>query len=243
VASYSDYCPISVGVEVMGDRWTPLVIRELMVGSEGFNEIHRGVPKMSRTLLAQRLRQLERQGLVTKEAGERGRPGRYSLTPAGESLTPIVWALGQWAAEWRFGDPTDDDKDGLALIWRLHQHALTTKVPDRRTVVQLRLTGAGAGAAEGWLVFERRAATVCKDDPGHEVDLTVEADTGQMQRWLVGLVPFRDLLAGGHVRFVGSGRLARAFPTWFDTTFFAAGLRRAERRRSEQHLADEALSA
>ena len=232
MASYSDYCPIAVGVEVMGDRWTPLVIRELMVGADGFNEIHRGVPRMSRTLLAQRLRQLERRGLVHHEVSERGRPGRYSLTPAGESLTPIVWALGQWAAEWRFGDPADDARDGLALIWRIHQHAMVAMLPEKRTVVRVELTG--VGAAVGWLVVERRAVTVCKDDPGNDVDLTVEGDTGQMQRWLIGLVPFRDLVAGGHVRLLGPGRLARAFPTWFDTTFFAEGLLRASQRRERE---------
>lgn len=227
---YADYCPITMGVEVLGDRWTPLVIRELMVGASGFNEIHRGIPRVSRTLLAQRLRLLEHHGLVRREAGARGRAGRYTLTPAGESVTPIIWAMGHWAAEWVFGDPSDEDCDGLSLMWRLHQHANTAKLPDERTVLHLTLTG--PGAAEGWLDIHHGAVTVCTDDPGYDVSLAIEADTGQMQRWLVGLVPFRDLIAGGHARMLGPSRLARAFPTWFDTTFFAEGLRRAEKRRS-----------
>src|SRR3712207_9171304 len=82
--AYADYCPIALGVDVLGDRWTPLVIRELMVGATGFNEIHRGVPKMSRTLLAQRLRLLERRGLVRREVSPRGRAGRYQLTRSEE---------------------------------------------------------------------------------------------------------------------------------------------------------------
>src|SRR5207344_964770 len=85
MTSRTDYCPIAVGVDVLGDRWTPLVIRELMVGARGFNEIHRGIPRVSRTLLAQRLRLLERRGLVRREVGERGRPGRYSLTESGQA--------------------------------------------------------------------------------------------------------------------------------------------------------------
>src|SRR4249919_2295996 len=116
-----EYCPIATGVDVLGDRWTPLVIRELMVGAGGFNEIHRGVPRASRTLLAQRLRELERRGLVTHEASRRGRPGVYTLTAAGQALTPIVWAMGHWAAEWVFDDPHDEQCDGLSLIWRTHQ--------------------------------------------------------------------------------------------------------------------------
>lgn len=230
MTSRTDYCPITVGVEVLGDRWTPLIIREMMVGCTGFNEIHRGIPRISRTLLAQRLRLLEKHGLIDREAGERGRPGRYVLTPAGEGLVPIVWAIGHWAAEWAFGDPADSDCDGLSLIWRMHQHARPAKLPQARTVVHVVLTG--AGAAEGWLDIQNGAMTVCRDDQGLDVDLAVEAGCAEMHRWLVGLVPFPQLVAKGHARLLGPGRLARAFPTWFDTTFFAEGLRRAEQRRA-----------
>lgn len=230
-----DYCPIAAGVEVLGDRWTPLIIRELMVGAGGFNEIHRGIPRVSRTLLAQRLRELERRGLVTREAGRPGHPGAYALTAAGAALAPVVWAMGAWAAEWVFGDPDDADCDGLTLIWRTHQVAIPAKLPEARTVVHLVLTG--PGGAQGWLDIQRPGITVCKDDQGLAVDLALEADTAQMHRWLVGLVPLRDLVAGGHARFLGPSRLAKAFPTWFDTTLFSHGLRQAERRRGSEALA------
>ena len=229
MTSRREYCPIACGVEVLGDRWTPLIIRELMVGARRFNEIHRGLPRASRSLLAQRLRDLERRGLLDHTAGGPGLAGAYQLTPAGQALTPIVWAMGHWAAEWVFGDPTDDDIDGLSLIWRTHQFAIPAKLPETRTVVHLVLTG--AGGAQGWLDIQRPGITVCKDDQGLTVDLALEADTAQMQRWLLGLVPFRDLLANGHARFLGPSRLAKAFPTWFDTTVYSPGLRRGEQRR------------
>jgi DNA-binding HxlR family transcriptional regulator len=234
MTDYADYCPIAVGVDILGDRWTPLVIRELMVGASGFNEIHRGIPRVSRSLLAQRLRMLERRGLISRQESKRGAAGRYTLTPAGESLTPIVWAMGHWAAEWVFGDPTDDDCDGLSLIWRAHQHAIPAKLPETRTIVHIVLTG--KGGAEGWLDIERPRITVCKDDQGIDVDLALEADTAQMHRWLLGRVPFRELVANGHARLLGPSRLARAFPTWFDTTIFAEGLRRAEQRRLQEAI-------
>lgn len=228
MTGYADYCPISVGVEVLGDRWTPLVIRELMVGSTGFNEIHRGVPRMSRSLLSGRLRALERRGLVERGSADPGRAVAYRLTDSGQALTPIVWAMGNWAAEWAFGEPAEADLDGLSLIWRMHQHALPERLPSKRTVVHVVLTG--RGAAEAWLSVDRGAVTVCKTDPGYDVDLALQADTRQMHRWLVGLVPFRTLLTGGDAQLLGPGRLARAFPAWFDTSYFAEGLRRAERR-------------
>jgi DNA-binding HxlR family transcriptional regulator len=229
--SRREYCPIAAGVDVLGDRWTPLVIRELMVGACGFNEIHRGVPRVSRTLLAQRLRELERRGLVTHEASRRGRPGVYALTAAGLALTPIVWAMGHWAAEWIFADPSDEDCDGLSLIWRTHQVAIASKLPQTRTVVHVVLTG--AGGAQGWLDIARPGITVCKDDQGLPVDLALEADTAQMHRWLLGRVTFRDLVANGDARFLGPTRLAKAFPTWFDTATFTDDMRRAERRQSD----------
>jgi DNA-binding HxlR family transcriptional regulator len=234
MTSRTEYCPIACAVDVLGDRWTPLIIRELMVGASGFNEIHRGIPRASRTLLAQRLRDLERRELVEHRPSQPGLPGRYELTAAGQALTPIVWAMGHWAAEWVFGDPTEEDCDGLSLIWRTHQYAIPAKLPQTRTVVHLVLTG--AGGAQGWLDIERTGITVCKDDQGLDVDLALEADTAQMQRWLIGRVPFRELVANGHARFLGPTRLAKAFPTWFDTTLFAHDLRRAEQRRTREAL-------
>ncbi|MDN5766521.1 MAG: helix-turn-helix transcriptional regulator [Humibacillus sp.] len=229
MTSRREYCPIACGVDVLGDRWTPLIIRELMIGARGFNDIHRGIPRASRSLLAQRLRDLERRRLVEHTAGGPGLAGAYELTRAGQALTPIVWAMGHWAAEWVFGDPSDDDIDGLSLIWRTHQFAIPAKLPVTRTVVHLVLTG--VGGAQGWLDIQRPGITVCKDDQGLAVDLALEADTAQMQRWLLGLVPFRDLLANGHARFLGPSRLAKAFPTWFDTTVYSRSLRRGEEHR------------
>ena len=228
MVSRREYCPIACGVEVLGDRWTPLIIREMMVGSRGFNEIHRGIPRVSRNLLSQRLRDLERRGLITHEPGHPGRPGVYALTAAGEALTPIVWAMGNWAAEWVFGDPREEECDGLTLIWRTHQVAIPANLPEARTVVHVVLTG--PGGAQGWLDIQGPGITVCKDDQGLTVDLALQADTAQMHRWLIGRVPFRSLVANGHARFVGPRRLANAFPSWFDTSLFDESMRRGDQR-------------
>jgi DNA-binding HxlR family transcriptional regulator len=228
--SYAEYCPIASGAEILGDRWTPLVIREMTVGASGFNEIHRGVPKMSRSLLTQRLRMLERQGLVTRQDAPPGRPGAYLLTPAGRALSEIVWAMGHWASEWVFTDPNEDECDGLSLMWRLHQFAVPSQLPSGRIGVHLVLTG--PGGAEGWLDINDGAVTVCRDDPGRDVDLAVEASTPHMQQWLVGRLQFRDLVREGHARAIGPSRLVRAFPTWFDTQTWTHSMARGKRQRT-----------
>jgi len=215
--SYGEYCPIAVGVEVFGDRWTPLVLRELMIGCVRFNDIHRGLPRMNRTLLTQRLRSLERRGLIERVTVN-GNGAEYHLTEAGRSLQPVVWALGRWAAEWAFGDPEDDQLDASWLVWRLHQHVIDDKLPDNRTVVEFVLTGIGGGRA--WLVLDRGSSTACLIDPGYDVDLVVHGDNRELHRWLVGVTPFRNVTAKGHARIIGPSRLARAFPTWFDTSMF-----------------------
>src|SRR3954449_552949 len=99
---YTDYCPIGTGIDVLGDRWTPLVIREMSVGSTRFNEIHRGIPRISRTLLSQRLRTMERRGLLHRDIAADGRSVGYTLTDAGRALIPIVWEIGQWAARFLY---------------------------------------------------------------------------------------------------------------------------------------------
>jgi DNA-binding HxlR family transcriptional regulator len=223
VPSYREYCPIAVGAEFFGDRWTPLILRELIIGSRRFNEIHRGLGRMSRTLLAQRLRELERRGVIERSVDAAGKTIEYRLTDAGRDLEPLVWALGHWAARWSFGDPADDELDAAWLVWRLHQKVVPERLPSGRVVVQFVLSGAGGG--EGWLVLDHGASTACISDPGYEVDLVVMGDNREMHRWLLGWRSFRELLADGEARFVGPTRMARAFSSWFDTSLFAGSLR------------------
>jgi DNA-binding HxlR family transcriptional regulator len=228
VPSYHEYCPIAVGAEFFGDRWTPLVLRELLLGSTGFNEIHRGLGRMSRTLLLGRLRELERRGILERTVDEAGRTTEYRLTAAGRELEPIVWALGHWAARWSFGDPADEELDIGWVVWRLRQHLVVDRLPAGRTVVQFVVDGAGAGQA--WLVLDRGESTACSIDPGFDVDLVVSADNRQLHRWLLGWQPLRDLQRTGDIRLIGPSRLVRAFPTWFGSAMFARSLRRGEER-------------
>jgi DNA-binding HxlR family transcriptional regulator len=212
--SYGEYCPIAMGAEAIGDRWTPLVLRELMCGSERFSEIHRGVPRMSRTLLSQRLRQLERAGVV-----ERVGP-TYHLTPSGQELEGVVFALGDWAKHWLVGDPGEEHLDGAHLMWRVHQRIVDEALPDRRIVVRFDFPGAHRGHSV-WLVLDRSGSSVCERDEGFEVDLHVTADIIEFHRVWAGRSTWRAAVAAGRLTFDGPRPLVRAFPSWFALSPFA----------------------
>ena len=213
MTSYEEYCPIAVGVEYFGDRWTPLILRELVVGSHRFNDIHRGIPKISRTLLSQRLRSLVDRGLV-----ERIEDGgiEYHLTPAGEDLQPIIWAVGHWAARWAFGDPEKAQLDIAWLVWRMRQHLDPERLPTRRTTVEFRATGS-------------KGSTACQIDPGYEVDLLVQGNNAALHQWFVGRAELRDEVEAGRIRFNGPTTLIRSFPSWFITDPMLGDVRRYAR--------------
>jgi DNA-binding HxlR family transcriptional regulator len=213
--SYGEYCPIAMGAEVLGDRWTPLVLRELICGSQRFSEIHRGVPRMSRTLLAQRLKHLERTGIVERRAGP-----TYHLTAAGHDLEPVVWGLGDWAMQWMFGDPDKEQLDGAHLMWRVRQRIVPEQLPAGRTVVQFQFPTARRGRVT-WLLLDPEGSSVCERDEGFQVDLHVTADINEFMRVWAGRSTWAAALASGKVVLEGPRTLVRAFPQWFALSPFA----------------------
>ena len=141
---YGQFCTVARGAEIIGQRWTPLVVRELLCGSTHFNDIHRGVPRMSRSLLATRLRTLEEAGVVRRV---RTRSGvEYRLTSAGEELRPIVVALGHWGARWIGSRLKRDQLDAGFLMWDIRRFMNVDECPEeRRIVIHFRLTDAPSG--------------------------------------------------------------------------------------------------
>lgn len=213
--TYAEYCPIAMGAEAIGDRWTPLVLRELICGSTRFSEIHRGVPRMSRTLLAQRLKQLERQEIIERRSGP-----TYHLTPAGKDLEAVIWSLGDWANQWLLSDPAKEHLDGAHLMWRVRQRVVEEALPDRRVVVEFRFPAAQRGRLI-WLLLDPAGVSVCQRDEGFEVDLSVTADIGEFMRIWMGRSTWEDALGSGNLAIEGPRELVRAFPKWFALSPFA----------------------
>jgi len=213
--SYGEYCPIAMGAEAIGDRWTPLVLRELICGSERFSEIHRGIPRMSKTLLAQRLKQLERLQVVERRPGP-----TYHLTKAGQDLEGVVWGMGLWAMQWLFGDPAKEHLDGAHLMWRVRQRVVPENLPSRRTVVQFDFPQASRGKCI-WLLLDPEGTSVCERDEGFEVDLRVTADIVEFMRIWAGRSTWKDAVKAGALKFDGPRDLTRDFPSWFALSPFA----------------------
>lgn len=216
---YGQFCTVARGAEVLGELWTPLVVRELLCGSKRFNEIHRGVPKMSATLLTQRLRKLEEMGVLERRKAPGG--SEYRLTAAGEELRPLVVALGHWGARWIGSRLQPRKLDAGFLMWDIRRFARLDEFPDRRTVVQFDFVDASRGEKRWWLVVEDRAADLCRDDPGHEVDVVVRSTVRALTEIWTGDTDPETELRAGHLSVMGGGRRGRDLWRWLGRSLFA----------------------
>ena len=217
-ASYHQFCPVSKAMELLDERWTMLVIRELVIGSERFNDLRRGLPRMSPTLLSRRLQQLERAGIVQRAVS--GNDVRYSLTAAGEELRQVVEAVGAWGVRW-IGELGDVDLDPRLLIWDMHRNVDTAAIPSGRTVVQFRFPDAPRGQQDWWLVLTEQETDVCDVDPGFDVAVTVSSSLRTMTEVWRGDLDWPAALRSGSLEVQGPEAMRRAVPDWFTLSSFA----------------------
>lgn len=203
--TYAQYCPIVRAVEVLGERWTILILREMVTGTRRFNDLSRGLPGLSRALLSRRLRELEAAGLVVK-AADRG----YDLTPAGRDIEPLVFQLAEWGARHMFGDPRPEELDPETLMWWFHGRIDTSEV-ERRAVVQIEVADRGRVY---WLVIEPEDASVCYTDPGYEVDAVMRADLATLFRMWEGEIDLLDAVKRGDIGLSGPRWIVSGLPRW-----------------------------
>jgi DNA-binding HxlR family transcriptional regulator len=219
--SYGQFCPIAQAAEVLTERWTLLVLRELLMGSTRFNELQRGVPRMSSSLLSKRLRELERSGLITREPlrGERGHV--YRLTPAGEALGPLVVSLGNWSREHLKREITEEEADPALLMWDLRRSVQLDRLPQEQTVVFFRYRDAEEGKRAWWLVAQPSGADLCFTDPGFGIDLQVDAEARAMAEVWVGKLELGAAMSSQRLRLTGPEHLVRSLPDWIGLSSFA----------------------
>ena len=217
------YCPISMGSDVIADKWTPLIVRELVLGNSRFNDIARGLPGISRSLLVRRLDHLERCGVIERWPSPSGKGSEYVLTAAGRDLEPVLMAIGRWSVRWLYAELRPRDIDPVTLMWWMHRLVDPEQLPPGRVVVEFRHTEPVRKTL--WLVADRGQVSVCMQHPGYESDLIVTCKTPALSGVFSGLETWEQEVARGTITVEGPPRLARALPRWFHWSPFAADMR------------------
>ena len=216
--TYGQYCPIARGAEIFAERWTPLIIRNLHLGCGTFCEILEGAPGLSRTLLSQRLKHLERLGIVRSAVKTDGRGRRYELTPAGHDLFAVCMSLGEWGAHWLEIAP--EHLDPFLALWSMCRALRRDRLPEGRVVIRFDFTGR-ARHERYWLIIERGDTEICKEYPGLDEDLYITAEAEAFVKWHAGQLSWAEASRDSRIQLHGPSQLVRAFPTWNARSAFA----------------------
>jgi DNA-binding HxlR family transcriptional regulator len=211
LSGYGQFCPVSKAMELLDERWTMLVVRELLLGSRHFNELRRGVPRMSPALLSKRLRTLAKAGVV--ERIDDGPRVTYALTEAGRELEPIVNALGRWGVRW-IPELGDRDLDPKLLLWDMHRNVDLAAVPADRTVLRFSFSDLAGPERQWWMVITRDGVDLCDFDPGHPERASVETELRTLTRIWRGDLGWPEALASGLVELDGAVWARRGVPRW-----------------------------
>jgi DNA-binding HxlR family transcriptional regulator len=218
VRTYGQYCPIARGAEIFAERWTPLIIRNLYLGCGSFSEILEGAPGLSRTLLSQRLKQLERLDLVTSAPKPDGRGHQYQLTSAGRELFTVCQSLGEWGARWLEIAP--ENLDPFVALWSMCHALRRERLPSRRVVIRFDFLGR-PHHERYWLLIELGDTEICKTHPGFDEDLYITAEAEAFVKWHAGQLTWAQATRDGRIQVDGLPSLVRAFPTWNARSMFA----------------------
>lgn len=218
-SQYGQFCPVAKAMELLDERWTLLVVRELMLGSRHFNALRRGVPRMSPALLSKRLQTLARAGVVERRL--EGNRVTYRLTEAGRELEPIVEAVGRWGVRW-IPELGDEDLDPHLLLWDMHRNVDVEAVPDGRTVIAFVFPELQPAARRWWIVVTGEGVDVCDVDPGDPPRVTVESSLRTLTRLWRGDVDWATVLRSGELVLHGGPQACRALPRWLPMTGLAA---------------------
>jgi DNA-binding HxlR family transcriptional regulator len=213
VPDYGDYCPVQLAAEVVADRWTPMILREMLLGNTRFNDIARAMPGISRSLLVQRLRHLEKHGAVETWRAPTGRGTEYHLTAAGKDLERVIDAMARWAIEWLFEDIRPHEVPPTTLMWWMHRRIRPEALPSARTVLEFRHTAPKPQTI--WLVLDRGEVSVCHQHPGFTSDAIITSSTADLADVFQGYRTWAKAAAEGRINVEGPRRITSAIPRWF----------------------------
>lgn len=221
--SYRQFCPVAMASEILGARWTINLVRELVAGSTRFNDLRRGLPRMSPALLSKRLKELEEQGIVTRAPAER-EPDimEYRLTKAGEELAPIIEAIGVWGHRWTETKPQLENLDTGLLMWDMRRNLRVEELPPKRKVIQFIYPERRETERNWWIVIDPKdGADLCAVEPGFDVDLYVRTDLRTMTAIWMGLDTVAKAVDEERLLLVGDQALQRDMQDWLGFSIFS----------------------
>ncbi|HET6686099.1 MAG TPA: winged helix-turn-helix transcriptional regulator [Jiangellaceae bacterium] len=241
--SHDQYCPVAKAAEALGDRWSLLLVREMLHGVDRFNEFERCLPGISRSVLSQRLRQLQRDGVAERRVGIDGQTTRYELTQAGRELDAVVQVLGDWATRWIVREPTPKELDpDLLMLW-ISRHVDRAQLPGRRVVIEFSL--GTPKRRHYWLVTTPEEVSLCVTHPGFDPDIIITADVGALYLVYSGRASFAHAVREDEVLVEGPPALCRQLSRWFTWSRFAAAAARPPdedaTRSSASHQGESAV--
>ena len=229
--TYGQYCPIARAAEILAERWTLLILRNLLLGSTTFTQIADGAPGIPRSLLASRLRELARAGVVEAQPNGRGRGSRYVLTGAGHDLGDVMLAMGSWGERWLELAPEHLDPGVVLNSW-VSWYLAHDLLPDRRVVVRFDFPDRPRKADQLWIIFDGEQSEICRTNPGYGEDLVVTSESLALSEWHLGRVDWSDAVRAGRIQVAGPPAWARELPTWNRRSGWARLGIRPERRRA-----------
>lgn len=219
MATYGQFCPMAKAAEILCERWTLVVIRELSAGSRHFNDLRRGVPLMSPTLLSRRLKQLEADGVLQHVSDETGMC--YELTAAGTELQPLVESMARWGSRWVRRRLSHDDLDAGLLMWDIRRQVDASRFPPERVVVHFSFPDAPSAKQHWWLVSDGGSTDLCLEDPGYEENILVEAPLHVMTAVWMRDLPLSDAVRSHGLTLSGNRELCKRLPDWLGASKLA----------------------
>jgi DNA-binding HxlR family transcriptional regulator len=222
-SGYNQFCPVAMAAEILGSRWTLVLLRELLAGSTRFNELRRGVPRMSPALLSKRLKDLEAAGIVTRSqvAGE---PDllEYCLTDAGRDLKPVIESVGIWGQRWVDSEASLENLDPNLLMWDMRRNIDPTPMPHRRNTIQVIFSDLKKAQRNWWLIVQPgQEVDLCSVDPGFDVDLYLSTDLRTMTEIWMGYTTIVRAKEQGRLNLTGNRQLEAAVGSWLALSPFA----------------------
>jgi len=221
VTRYGQFCPVAKAPELLAERWTLLVVRELLMGSRRFNDLRRGVPLIAPSVLSQRLRTLADGGIIVRESAPDGHGYEYQLTPAGEELRPLVIQLGTWGQRWSRSRMEKNDLDASLLMWDIRRNLHVDKLPQQHAIIYVEFPDAPKALRRWWLVIDQGDVDLCLEDPGREVDVFLSTSLRTMTQIWMGDLAVGQARSQGMLKVVGPLRLVRCLTDWLGANTFA----------------------